>query len=285
MTWLRALEIGLDIANVAINLENSERLNQLQRLGETAEFRQRTAELRKELTNKLRTEIFSYRQALDAALAAESLSVFRTSVALKVLEHRLNETKITSDDFEEFADKEFVHTVHKALRENAQRVFRSFDAEDQRNILEVVQALLKLPEYDYFLKTYTDYVRLQEADAVVRQLQKKNAPELLTGLMWFKMIAGTMLTLYAAATASIVAWIACISAWVGGYILQLRWQQPAAYKQAVETQKSLQPRINASLMRTIEAEVKHPEHAKVLRDHAQVIIRKAFGTDAPLLIG
>jgi hypothetical protein len=292
MSWLRALELGLNITNVAVNLENAEKLSQLQKLGEAAEQRQINAEIRaqnaeqrKLLINRLRSEFFTYRQAADAALESEAQSAFRTAVALKLLDHRLNETNISPADFEEFADKEFVHTVYKLLRDNANRIISTLSNDEQVRAHGVVHALIKLPEYDYFIAHFDDYRKLQEAEQVIASLEKKNVPELAQGLLWAKVILALVLLFQSLSYGSPAIFVLSIGLWVGLYIAQARWQREDEYLKAVKIQKTLLPLLNKQLMSSVMAEVGSTENAAKLRAEAKSIITQEFGADNKVLVG
>jgi len=284
MSWLRAVEIGLDITNVAINLENSERLGELQRLGQTAELRQQTAELRNQLVNQLRKEIFSYRQAADAALTGETFSPFRTVVALKLLEHRLRQTKITPDDFYEFSDKEYVVSVYKLLSENINRIMTALTVDERSSVPNVTNALIKHPEYDYYIKKYTDFQQLRIAQTIMRTFGKRNASEISSLFLWCNIIFALMMSLYASQAQTGLAWVICIVVWVGLVVWQFRWQNAAEYRNAKSSCDRVLPNTNLTLLESVDQEVKSLEKAHILRTEVETVISAAFGNEASLLL-
>lgn len=284
MSWLRALEIGLDITNVAINLENSERLSELQRLGQTAEFRSQTAELRNQLTNQLRKEIFSYRQAAEAALTGETLSRFRTVVALKLLEHRLRETKITPDDFNEFSDKEYVLSVYKLFSDEISRIMSALTGEEKSSVPTATNALIKHPDYDYYIKKYTDYQHLRIAQSILLTYDSRNTREISSLFLWYNVISALMMAVYASQAQTGLAWVICIVVWVGLVVWQFRWQNAAEYKNAKNSCDRLLPNTNMTLLEFVDQEVQSLEKAHILRAEAETVIRAAFGPEASFLL-
>lgn len=277
MSWLRALEIGLDITNVAINMGNAERLNELQRLGQSAE-------LRKQIAKELRNQVFGFRQAADAALSTETESLFRTAIAMRLLERRLNDSQITPDDFEEFADKEYVHQVRKHISENASRLFYGCATEDQNDIQRVVDAIIHLPEYEYFVTNYDDYIKLSEAKSIVDEYGERNSSGMGFGLGWVRVGSAMGLALYAAMSNSVFVWVVVVGVWIAGYILSSRWQNAAVYKAAKEKFDILSKRISYDRMKALNRQLGTLDRARQYRSDAEITIRSAFGQDTPILL-
>lgn len=277
MSWLRALEIGLDLTNVAINIGNAERLNELQRLGQSAE-------LRKQIAKELRNQVFSFRQAADSALSTETESVFRTTIAMRLLERRLQDTQITPDDFEEFADKEYVHQVTKHISDNATRLYYQCSADDQLDITDAVNAIINLPDLEYFVTNYDKYTELIGVKRTVDEYSERNSSGTGFGLGWVRVGAALALALFAATSGSAFMWIVAGAAWVGGHVMLSRWQNADAYKEAKSRFDSLNNTVSFKRMEVLNRQYGTLERAQQLRIEAESSIRAAFGQDTPIML-
>ena len=277
MSWLRALEIGLDITNVAVNISNAAQLNELQRMGASAELRMRIAK-------ELRNQIFTFRQAADAALSAESISVFRTTVAMKLLEQRLKESQITPDDFDDFADKEYVYTVTRHIQENTQRLYYLCSTAEQQDIPRLVQAILRLPDYKYFLAKNTNYIEYKRAKTIVDIFGERNSSGTGFGLGWVKVGMALGLGLYAITSGSVFIGVLMVGLWIGGYVFLNRWQNAEEYNVANSTCESLKRQIDVERMAVLTREFGSIDHAQKLCVEAEKNIRNAFGNDATMLL-
>jgi hypothetical protein len=277
MSWLRALEIGLDITNVAVNLSNASRLNELQRLGQSAE-------LRMTLARELRNQVFGFRQASDAALEMESVSVFRTAAAMKLLQQRLRETQITPDDFDEFADKEYVHTVTKHISDNTSRLYYQCSVEERDDIDEVVTAITHLPDYEYFLTHYEDFQRYGEVKRIVDEFSGRNESGAGFGVGYVRFFLVVTLLVFGGMSNSGVVWVFVIAAIIGANILISRWQNAGAFKDAKTLYDALLLRINVNRMGALERQLRTIENAQQRRQEAQWKIKSVFGQDTPIMI-
>lgn len=271
MSWLRALEIGLDIANVAVNVSNSAQLSELRRMGASSERRIRVAA-------ELRNQVFNFRQAADAALSSESDSVFRTAIAMRLLEQRLLDSKISPNDFDNFSDKEYVHSVVRHIQDSAQRLYDACSPFEQQEIPNLVNTILRLPDYKYFIEKHADYTELKRAKKVVDQLSDRNSSGTGFGLGWLKVGSAIYLGFYAYLSQSVFTGILMLAIWIAGYIGLSKWQNSDKYKSANLTYTTLNSRMNANQMASLEREFGSLERVQLLHEDAERSLRTIFGS-------
>lgn len=276
MSWLKAIGIGLDIADAYIAEQNAKKLKELQMQGAAIA-------LIEALIKELRNQIFNFKQTAEEILANESETPVIAAGAMKLLERRLLESGITPEVFQEITDKEYTATVIRLIRENSDRMLRGLSKEEQAEINHIASVASRLQDYEFYVENYQKGKDLQKATEVIKTYKNRQGCLPIIGLILyfypgiaFPFLFAVMLGGRSEAGQSIVGFIG-LGLWAWGLIGILKWKNGGGYKDANNAIQKHGENFNLDYFNSLEKELGDVQEIKKLRNEARRIAGKFFG--------
>ncbi len=276
MSWLKAIGIGLDLADAYIAEQNAKKLKELQMQGAAIA-------LIEALIKELRNQIFNFKQTAEEILSNESETPVIAAGAMKLLERRLLESGITPDVFQEITDKEYTASVIRLIRENSDRMLRGLSKEEQAEINHVASIASRLQDYEFYVENYQKGKELQKATEVVTTYKNRQGCLPIVGLMLyiypgiaFPFLFAVMLGGRSDAGQSIVGFIG-LGLWTWGLIGILKWKNGGGYKDANNVIKKHGEDFNLDYFNNLEEELGNVQEIKKRRNEARRIAGNFFG--------
>lgn len=276
MSWLKAIGIGLDLADAYIAEQNSKKLKELQMQGAAVA-------LIEALIKELRNQIFNFKQTAEAILVNESETPVIAAGAMKLLERRLLESGITPEVFQEITDKEYTATVIRLIRENSNRMFHRLSKEEQAEINHVASVASRLQDYEFYVENYQKGKELQKATEVIQTYKNRQGCLPIVGLILyiypgiaFPFLFAVMLGGRSDAGQSFVGFIG-LGLWTWGLIGILKWKNGSGYKDANNVIKKHGEDFNLDYFNSLEKELGDVQEIKKRRNEARRIAGNFFG--------
>lgn len=281
MSWLKAIGIGLDLADAYIAEQNAKKLKELQMQGAAIA-------LIEALIKELRNQIFNFKQTAEAILVDESETPVIAAGAMKLLERRLLESGITPDVFQEITDKEYTAAVIRLIRENSDRMLRGLSKEEQVEINHVASVASRLQDYEFYVENYQKGKELQKATEVVATYKNRQGCLPIVGLILyfypgiaFPFLFAVMLGGGSDAGQSIVGFIG-LGLWTWGLIGILKWKNGGGYKDANNVIKKHGEDFNLAYFNSLEKELGDVQEIKKRHNEARRIAGNFFGESSLL---
>lgn len=275
MSWLKAIGIGLDLADAYIAEQNAKKLKELQMQGAAIA-------LIEALIKELRNQIFNFKQTAEAILVNEAETPVIAAGAMKLLERRLSESGITPDVFQEITDKEYTATVIRLIRENSDRMLRGLSKEEQAEINHVASVASRLQDYEFYVENYQKGKELQKATEVITTYKNRQGCLPIVGLILyiypgiaFPFLFAVMLGGSSDAGQSIVGFIG-LGLWTWGLIGILKWKNGSGYKDANNVIKKHGEDFNLAYFNSLEKELGEVQEIKKRRNEARLIASNFF---------
>lgn len=277
MKWSDVLDVGLDVANVAINVNNASQLEELRMQGAATALIQA-------IIKELRDQIFNYKQVAESILASENESKIISAGAMKVLETRLNKSGITPDLFQELADKEYVANTLKLVRENSNRLFNMLSENEKNTVLNVVSTTGRFPDYNFYLDNYSTGKSIQRSAEIVREYKDRNGclTQIGIGLYVYPGIAVPVWLAFALGDALSDEWGFVIGGvlgaglWIFGLVKILKWKNGREYKEAKKIIDS-HSAFNLDYFNQLDKEFNGEDVVKQKLAEAQNVAQNFFG--------
>lgn len=156
MGWGDVISIGLGLGNAALNASNASTLQQmkLQQAGEA---------MYREFISLARNGLFNLKQTAESVLADEGDTPLKATGAMRILDEQLSSSGITPDLFPELVDKEYAAATVKLINGNSSRLYAALDADDKKQVDQLVMHLQRLADLRYYLGHADDASRLKAA--------------------------------------------------------------------------------------------------------------------------
>jgi hypothetical protein len=275
MSWLKMLDIGLDVANAFISEHNATKLKELQMQGATAAFIEA-------IIKELRNQIFNYKQTAETILANETESPVIAAGAMKLLERRLADSGITPEVFQEITDKEYTATVIRLIRENSDRMFRRLSEGDRTEVARVASVASRLQDYNFYVDNYQKGKDLQKATEVIRTYKNRQGCLPIVGIILyiypgiaFPALLSIGLGGGSEAGQAIVGMIG-FGLWIWGLVNIFKWRNGGGYKVANKVVEKYGEEFNLDYFNSLEKELGNVEEIKKRRKEAQRVAGNFF---------
>lgn len=232
MSWLNTI---LDVTSVAINIANSQKLEELKLQGATAQVVQA-------VLNMLRDQVFGFRQAAEDILASNTASPKVAAGAMKILEARVEASQISPEMFPTLSDKDYVATTYRFIRTEGQRLLGQLTTEDQQDVYQAVESARAHEGVSYYLGQYDTARQLIAAQQTVGELAGRNSTAARFGLGF-----GAVLLAFLAAGAAVGGGDAGILLFIlaGGLLFGLsRFLRAKEYQSARKTVDELDDKVD-----------------------------------------
>lgn len=276
MKWSDVLDVGLDVANVAINVNNASQLEELRMQGAATALIQA-------IIKELRDQIFNYKQVAESILASENESRIISAGAMKVLEARLNKSEITPDLFQELTDKEYAANTIKLIHENSNRLFNHLNENEKNTVLNIVSVTSRFPDYNFYLNNYSTGKSIQRSVEIVEKYKDRNGclTQIGIGLYVYPGIAfpiglgvqvGSLLGDAGVVTGGALGF----GLWIFGLTKILEWKNGREYKEAKKIMEE-HSSFNLNYFNQLDKEFEGENSARQKLLEAQNIAQNFFG--------
>lgn len=275
MKWSEVLDIGLGVANVAMNASNASKLEQLQMQGAVAALVQA-------VIKELRNQIFNYKQTAESILSTESESVSRTACAMKILELRLIDSGITPDLFEELNDKEYALKTIRFIEDNSDRLLNQLTEDKKMEVINVASTTNQIQDYDFYVQNYRTGRKLQKASAIVDTYKDRQGCLVLIGIGLYIYPGIALPALLSiglggkSEIGQIIVGAIGFALWGFGLVKILEWKNGRKYKEAKKFVEQ-NPNFNLDHFNTLDKKFGNIEEVKILLEKAQQIAYNFFG--------
>lgn len=276
MKWSDVLDVGLGVANLAVNADNASKLESLR-------MQNAALSLIQAVIKQLRDQIFNYKQTAETILANESKMPLASAGAMKILEERLRESNITPELFQELSDKEYAANAIKLIRENSSRMFNQLSDAERTQVLEVASATSRLSDYNFYVENYEAAKKLQQATETVNVYKDRNGCLTMIGIgLYIYPVGIGTLALMAEGGFWIVVSIIAFALWVWGFTAILKWKNGQGFKSAKEYVEQHKDTVDLKYFNKLEKKLGDVEQVKILQGEAQNVVEKFF-QDTPML--
>jgi hypothetical protein len=272
MGWLDVLNVGLGVANVAVNVSNASKLEQLQAQGAAAALIQA-------VITELRDQIFKFKQAAEAILASEAQSTKVAAGAMQLLELRLQDSGINPDLFRELSDKEYAASTIRLIRDNSSRLLGQLPDAERGEVTRVAAIASHLPKYNYYLANYSEGKRLQEAAYTVAEYAPRNSCLVQIGLVLYVypgigIPIGVMISLFGNSLGIILG----LAVWVAGLVAIMRWMNARGYRQAKKLLDDSKNKLDLEQFNALDRELGGEDKTRRSQAEAQRLVQDFFGS-------
>lgn len=274
MGWLDVIEVGLDVANVAINVNNAAKLEAMRQQGAAAALVQAVLQ-------ELRNQIFQYKQAAENILNSAWVESKQAAAAMRFLEIELQESGITVEMFPDLMDKEYAANTIRLIQDNSRRMLGMLPMAEQAEIKEVAFAASQLPECNYYLTHYREWTSYTEAQEVVAIYGPRNsASNKFTFVISGCFVLMVLLTLVFSIVdgmeggLGILLIVLVLGGSIWGVTAVNSWMNAGGYNKAKETVAETEKKLDVSRFKTLasqlgskfEAEAKQRAYQKKVED-------------------
>lgn len=283
MKWSDILDVGLGVANLAVNVDNASKLQSLQ-------MQNAALSLIQVVIKQLRDQIFNYKQTAETILENESRMPLASAGAMKILEERLQASNITPELFQELSDKEYAASTIKLIRENSNRMFNQLSDTERAKVLEVTSATSRLRDYNFYIENYESAKKLQQATKTVNVYQGRNGSLAMIGIgLYISIGAGILYVSLMSITDPLLqesGWIFIniieFAVWLWGFTAILKWKNGHGFKDAKEYVEQHKDTVDLKYFKKLEKELGDVEQVKILQSETQNIVARFF-QDSPVL--
>jgi len=172
MSWLNTL---FDVTNVALNVANYNKLEQLKNEGAASQMIQAVLLV-------LREEIFKFKQTAEEILANEAQSPKIAAAATRLLEARLDESPVSPDLFVELSDKDYVASTIRLIHTESRRLMSGLSVDEAAEVEDILVTSSELEDSSYYVENYQKAHRLIGAHTTVKELGWRNSPSSTWGV-------------------------------------------------------------------------------------------------------
>jgi hypothetical protein len=262
MGWLDTV---LDVAGLAMDVANYNKLNQLkQQQGQTAQYTQYIEALLREMRN----EVFRFHQAAEEILAREDDSPRVAAAAIALLEIRLQASPLSPDLFIELGDKNYVASTFRQIHESKRRLFNQLSHEEQAEVNQIAAKSIAMEDADYYIDHYHSAQQLREAQMTVTELAGRNSGLAKNGLgCGYALVAFIFVGLAFIASPGLGIFI--MLAVLAGAIFLATWLGSGRYNAAVKTVSQLESSIDLERMNQLDSKYQG-DLEKSRRDQAKL---------------
>lgn len=215
----------LSAANLIVSIDNAATLHFLQK-DAAKEADERL------LIDQMRKLIFQLKQTAETVIIEGRANPKMAAAAMRILEQKLKDTRISPDTFRELSDKEYAYATIRTIREHSHIFYSLLSPAEQDEVNNILAASERLVEYDFYLSHYSTQLRLNEAQEIVDAYQDRNKGCLPT----FYVLGIPSLIAYASSSvvgeASVVVWL--ITFFVMS-IWYFQWAKPRKFAAAQKT--------------------------------------------------
>jgi hypothetical protein len=274
MSWLRALELGLNVTTTWQLLSANEKLEVLRAQGAAEEARQ-------QYVRAMKQQLFECREAVEAALSSEADAPLKTAGALQMIRARVEDFEITTACFDAFDDKEYARTVLQAIQHNATRLWHDRTPEEQQQINGLVDAMRVIPAAEMYLRSAHQFEALRQKRQKIEDGQEQLQSDRRTALLLA--IPMIIMVVLGAVTQSLtLSWLGLLSAIPSVYIVTRSSFRQVGTGITKISAKFLDFELDDPELRRLHDLYGTAEQAMVARDTALEKIRTFFGNSAPL---
>jgi len=132
----------LGAANLIVSIDNAATLHFLQKDAEK-EANERL------LIDRMRKLIFQLKQTAETVITEGRANPKMAAAAMRILEQKLEDTRISPDTFRELSDKEYAYATIRMIREHSQIFYSLISPAEQDEVNGVLSASERLAEYDF----------------------------------------------------------------------------------------------------------------------------------------
>jgi hypothetical protein len=274
MSWLRALELGLNVTTTWQMLSANEKLEGLRAQGAAEEARQ-------QYVRAMKHQLFECREAMEAALNSEADAPLMTAGALYMIRARVEDFEITTACFDAFEDKEYARTVLQAIQHNATRLWRDRTPEEQQQIDGLVDAMRVIPAAEMYLRSAHQFEALRQKRQKIQDEQQQLLSDRRTSMLL--VIPGVIVAFLGIGVQSVPLSLFGIFSTIPALYIAVR----ASFKQVGTgitkiSAKLLDFELDDPELQRLHSLYGTAEQAMLARDTALATIRTFFGNNAPL---
>ena len=277
MDWFDVLNNGLDIANLAVNMNNARKINEIKQQGKS------TAAIQS-ILSQARNEVFKVKQSADQILQMDSNNQPKLMAgAFALLDNRLSLLGLTPDLFPDFSDKEYVANVISYVKNNANQYFLGLSDVEKQEVRTLINKLENLPRLNYYIENIWKYRDYRNAIQKAENTGGKDK----SGLGKLLVLVGC---LSICITGPIFQWsfgnngIFCTAIWflglVGYGIFLMFFEKERT--ESVNAVKKIPNEIDIRLMEQLDKEFSNSVKAKDALEDTNNFVKKFFG-DSHLL--
>ncbi|MBN1923097.1 MAG: hypothetical protein JW892_17765 [Anaerolineae bacterium] len=283
MDWLNTL---IDVTTLAITANNAVQLSDMKRQGAAATTMQA-------IVSALRNDIFKFKSTAETILELEMTRPVIAAAAMKLLEERLGDSRITPDLFLELGDKEYAKSTLKLIHTNGERLMEQLSLPEQAEITELVRLVSPMDDYSYYLGLYNEGKRLAEAVQIIETYGPRNGCLIwiLSELYFFPGFIVPALSQFlvpdsSAAIRAIVV-IGSYVIWGYGLLRLLRWRSAWKLKRAKKTVKELGGTIDIERFMQLDDRFAGQSREQIQQklEEGQMAFQAFFGDDLMRLSG